>query len=330
MKKSKWLSLLFIITLLLGCSSQQTQTSQPSAIPPTQTTHFLDFDHPRLHEIAGNKPLVIDEITRAKEQGQEYVAVIVKTNDPIYKQELLVFRLADNISTLVYDLGPYYYISLVVENEPDPIWLYNGWALKSYHGIIYKGNNSFLLPVLISFGGGNCYECASLKLISISDKGIATDITPHTNFNPKGFVDVGGLDFRIVATQYYEWGYGACDHVSSPFAFRLFKWQETSYIDVSENEKDFYDQKIAELTTKLQEFWNEPLHACWIMPILANIFFDYESSGRVEYGWEQIQALGDLSHWDIQNTPSEEIQTYHDVFDQLEQRKNEDLATATP
>jgi hypothetical protein len=66
------------------------------------------------------------------------------------------------------------------------------------------------------------------------------------------------------------------------------------------------------------------------MPLLSQVFFNYESSGRVEYGWDQIQELGDLKHWDIQNTPQEEIQSYHSVFDQLEQRKSESLVIPTP
>jgi hypothetical protein len=322
-----------IILMLVGCMGQQTQIVKTPEMTSTSTISttvpFLDFDHPRLHEIAGNGPLIIDEIERTQEKENEYVAVIVRTNDPIFKQELLVFYIADNVSTLIYDLGPFYFMSLAIEVESDPVWLYNGWALRSYHGILYHDKNSFLMPVLIS-NGGNCYDCASLRLINISGKDNVTDITPITKFNPKGFVDVGELDFRILATQYYESDYGACSRANSPFAFRLFKWQGATYVDVSEFEKDFYNQKIADLVIQLQKYWGKPLNACLVMPILANIFFNYESSGRIDYGWDQIQMLGDLGHWDIQNTSPDEIQTYHDVFGQLKQRKNESLVITKP
>ena len=287
---------------------------------PAEAKLWLDFDHPRLHEIVGDKPLIIDEFTRATYHDQEYVAVIVETSDPIYRHEMLAFQITDSAPTLIYDLGPYYYLSFNVEEEKDPLWLYDGWRLKGSYGFRALIENHLFLPILISYGGGNCYDCASMKLISINEKGEAADITPYTNFTPKGFVEVGGVRFRVAATQYYEWSYGACDHVSSPFAFRLYGWNGKTYVDVSKNEKEFYDQKISELVSQLQETWRQPFHSCWAMPTLANIFFDYESSGRAEYGWEQIKSLGDLSHWDIKNTPPEDLKTHQEVFDELEQR----------
>jgi hypothetical protein len=66
------------------------------------------------------------------------------------------------------------------------------------------------------------------------------------------------------------------------------------------------------------------------MPLLSEIFFDYESSGRVAAGWQQIQALGDLSHWDVTNTVLEGLNDYRDAFQALEKRKERDEATVTP
>ncbi len=335
MKNIKWLFLLFVTFLLIGCSNQWNQNSQPTVISPVtiptqQTTPFLDFDNPRLHEIAGNKPLVIDEIVRTQNQDPEYVAVIVKTSDPMLSREMLLFRITDNVSTLIYDLGPFVYMTFDVEREDHPDWLYNGFFLKGFRGFSYFHQNYFELPVITSMGG-NCYDCGTLKLIGINAYGEAIDITPATGFNPKGFVSINNQAiFRVVATRYYEGDYGACVHTASPFAFRLFAWKDTAYIDVSENEKEFYNQKITELVTGLQADYNKPLVSCNVMPTLANIFFDYESSGRVDYGWEQIKSLGDLSHWDVKNTAPEEIQSYHQVFDELEKRKNNDNATPTP
>lgn len=335
MKKSKWLFLLFVISLLMGCSSRQIQTLQPTAIPPTQTIPFLDFDHPRLHEIADGKPLIIREIARTRRyfDGTPYVAVIIDTGDPIFKVKMLVFGLEEANTTLVYESEPYVYMSFNITDE-DPSWLINNgnyYYHQSWAGGIYSIDENYLIVPFHVGNGGNCYDCSGMRIIRITKDGIAKDITPVSEFNAKTYIDINGkFQFEIIATRYYEFDYGACDHVSSPFAFRLFKWQDSTYIDVSKDEKEFYDQKIAELTTSLQTDWNKPLHSCWVMPTLANIFFDYEQSGRIEYGWKQIQLLGDLSHWDIQNTPPEEIQTYHNVFKQLEQRKNQDLSTPTP
>lgn len=321
----------------MSCSNQQIQTPQPTVIPSTQLTPFLDFDHPRLHEIVGDKPLVIREIVRTGRHFDRlpYVAIIIDTGDPVFQVKMLIFRLEESRSVLIYESVPYYYMSFNIF-AVDPSWLIDNTPYYYFNsimgGIGSFGSDYLEIPVEVS-DGGNCYDCSQMKVIGITEDGVAKDITPESGFAPKAFIKPDkslGTPFYIIATQYYEFDYGACDHVSSPFAFRLFKWQGTAYVDISESEKDFYDQKIAEHITKLQTFWNEPLHSCWVMPILANIFFNYESSGRVEYGWEQILELGDLNHWDIQNTPPEEIETYHDVFDQLEQRKNEDLATATP
>lgn len=335
MKISKQLFLFFVIFLLMSCTTQQIETSQPKTNLPAQTSPLLDFDHPRLYEIAGNSPLIIREIARTRRyfDGVPYVAVIIDTGDSVFKVKMLIFRLEKTNATLIYESEPYVYMSFDVVEE-DPSWLMdnsNYYYYRSVMGGIYPIDENYLIVPFHVGNGGNCYDCSGMRVVGITKDGNAKDITPSDEFNAKTYIDLNGkFQFEIIATRYYEFDYGACDHVSSPFAFRLFQWQGTAYTDISENEKDFYDQKIAELTIKLQEFWGEPLHACWVMPTLANIFFDYESSGRVEYGWEQIQALGDLNHWDIQNTPPEEIQTYHDVFDQLEQRKNEDLTTATP
>jgi hypothetical protein len=101
-------------------------------------------------------------------------------------------------------------------------------------------------------------------------------------------------------------------------------------VDVSENEKEFFDEKTAELMNTLQQTYGQPLDSDPVMPLLSQIFFNYESSGRAEDGWGQIKSVGDLGHWDIKNTPPEEIQSYHEVFDLLEQRKNEGSRTSTP
>lgn len=306
--------------LSASCTSQQIQTLQPTVIPPIQTTPFLDFDHPRLHEIAGNKSLVIEELIRISSQGAIFVAVIVDTDDPVLRHEMLLFRIKDNVSTLVYELAPSVHMTFNIENENHPSWLLDEIPPVG-------------LPVRIS-QGGNCYDCGHIVLLSLTKDGKSEDITPVTDFVPKGFIWLTGSGkagrIELVATKYYEGRYGAEVHASAPYAFRLYAWNGSAYVDISKDEKEFYDEKTADVVKQLTKSYGEPLNAGLTMPLLSQIFFNYESSGQVEYGWEQIQIIGNLSHWDIQNTPPEEIQTYHDVFDQLEQRKNEDLATATP
>lgn len=343
MKISRHFFLFLTASLISSCFNPSTQATQstPTSIPtPTiQPAPFLDFDHPRLHEIAGDKPLIIREIIRTRRyfEGTPYAAIIVDTDDPVFKAKMLIFRLETPNALLIYESDAYVYISFDI-TAVDPIWLMdnsNYYFVRSLDGIGGFGSSYLEVPFEVS-NGGNCYDCSGMKVIGINkEDGAVKDITPISKFNPKTFINLGEkleLPFYIIATRYYEFDYGACDHVSSPFAFHIFAWNEDAdaYVDVSENEKEFYDQKIAELTTFLQTRWGGPFHACWIMPTLANIFFNYESSGRVDIGWEQIKSLGDLSHWDINNTEAEEIQSYHDVFDMLEQRKNEDQATPAP
>lgn len=318
MKVFNWLFLLFNI-LLTSCSDQLI-TTNPTSIPPTQTTSFLDFDHPRLHEIAGNKPLVIDEVVRISSQGAAFVAVIVETGDPTLKHQMLMFRVKDNISTLIYDLGTYVNMTFNIEHENHPSWLLDEIPPIG-------------IPVLVS-NGGNCYDCGHIVLIGITQDGEAKDVTPITDFVPKGFVYLTGSEkagrIELVGTRYYEFDYGAKSHVSSPYAFRLYAWDGKVYLDVSESEKEFFDGKTAELINTIQQTYGKPLNSDRVMPLLSQILFNYESSGRVDYGWEQIKILGDLSHWDVENTQPEEIQIYLEVFDLLEQRKNKDKSTPTP
>ncbi|MFN8410799.1 MAG: hypothetical protein U0Z26_00270 [Anaerolineales bacterium] len=339
MKISKWFLLLIIIFVLISCSSPQPQTAEailtPSVSISTETVPFLDFDHPRLHEIAGNNPLVIDEIIRNRpqdSQGVTYVGIIVETGDPIFKKKMLLFQINKSKSELLYESDAYYYLTFNIIAE-DPLWLIdnsNFHYYKSIMGGISQFASNYLEVPFVASNGGNCYDCSGLRVIGILENGLVKDITPDTYFTPKTYIDINNnLQFKIIATRYYESDYGACARAASPFAFRLFAWKDSAYVDVSEDEKEFYDQKISELTTNLQTNYNKPLASCTVMPTLANIFFNYESSGRVDEGWEQINSLGDLSHWDIKSTPPEEIKTYHEVFDELEQRKNVDQTTPT-
>ena len=319
--------LIFVLAACGPAPTEQPAIPTATSAPTLSSYPFLDFDHPRLHEIAGDKSLIIREIVRTRRHfdGTQYVAVIVDTGDPVLAEKMLIFRWEKSSAILIYELAPYYYVSFKIIAE-DPGWLVDNFNYYFYSnvmgGIANFGSNYLEIPVNVSYGG-NCYDCTQMKVIGITKDGIAKDVTPEFGFAVKTFLNLGKnleVPFYIIATHYYEFDYGACDHVSSPFAFRLFAWNGKAYVDVSEDEKDFYDQKIAELTSNIQSYWGKPLHSCWVMPTLANIFFDYELSGRVEYGWKQIQELGDLSHWDIQNTPPEEIQSYHEVFDLLEQR----------
>lgn len=316
--------ILFVGLVLWGCAARQPQIITPSITPvlPTENILFLDFDHPRLHEIADDKPLVIVELARKNDQDSSYVAVVVETGDPMERREMLLFRVTNGVSTLIYDLEPDYYVSLNIQNENHPEWLMKNTS------VIQSG---LQFPVMVS-NGGNCYVCSQMIVIGVTEDGNAKDITPVTDFFPKGFVyttktgRTGRID--LVAVQYYEFDYGAKCHICSPYAFRLYAWDGDNYVDVSEEEVEFYDEKIKELKAAIQNSYGEPFDSL-VMPLLSEMFFHYESSGRVAYGWEQIQKTGDLNHWDIQNTMADEIQTYHEVFDQLKQRRDADLSIAT-
>jgi len=330
-KISKWLFLFLISSLLISCSGKFNETIQPTTTPPTPAVPILDFDHPRLHELAANHPLVIREIVRNRWTEEEaYAAIILDTEDPILRRKMLLFQLTQSGSVLLYESEPYYYMSFNIL-AVDPIWLIDNSSYYFHQtitgGIYPMDENYRIVPVDVSYGG-NCYDCSWMMIIGISENGIAKDITPVIPFTPKTFFDTKGDNkFKIVTTRYYESAYGATSRAGSPFAFRLYSWDGSEFVDVSENEKDFFDQKTAEVISELQKTYAGPLRSNLVMPFLSQIFFNYESSERVEEGWEQIQLLGDLSHWDTQNTPPEEIQAYHKVFDCLEQRKNQGSTT---
>lgn len=341
MKTPKPLLLLFITSVLISCSTQQIQIPQPTTIIPTTiltipTTSFLDFEHPRLHEIAGNKPLVIDEITRSRPDSNQditYAAVIVETGDPIFKKKMLLFQINKSKSVLIYESEAYYFMTFNMIAD-DPIWLIDNSNFNYYRSVmggISQFASSYLEVPFVVSNGGNCYDCTEMKVIGIAKNGTAEDITPAHNFTPKAYIDISNnFKFEIIATRYYEWDYGAASHVGSPYAFRLYAWDGNAYVDVSKEEKDFFDKKTNELVDHIKNSYEKPFVADPIMPFLSEVFFNYESSRRVDFGWEQIKSLGDLSHWDVKNTPPEEIKIYHEVFDELEQRKNEDKVTPTP
>lgn len=265
--------------LLASCSSQQIQTPQPTIIPPTQTVPFLDFDHPRLHEIAGNKPLVIDEIIRTRQnQEPKYVAIIIETDNPVEGQKMLLFRLGNPEVALIYETEVYSYISFntLANSSYWPVDNNNYYYYKTVMGGIYPIDEDYLVVPFVASMGGNCYDCGRMKVIGITKNGVAKDITPASGFVAKSYIDIkGDFQFEIFATHYYEFDYGACVHAASPYAFRLYKWQGSAYVDVSKDEKEFYDQKISGLVSSLQENYNKPLDSCLVMPTLANIFFDY-------------------------------------------------------
>lgn len=328
---SRKILILAVAFILLGCAAQPTKITTPyfiATLAPvaslTTSPSFLDFDHPRLHEIAGGKPLIIDDIVRTNRDNFAFVGVVVETGDPMENNEMLLFRVKDNVSTLIYDLGPYPYISFEIQTENHPDWLAKENFLFIRSGLTF--------PVHIS-NGGNCYMCSNLVLLEASESGMAKDTTPNSDFVTKGFV-MTSMKGRsnlvdIVAVQYYEFDYGAISHSNSPFAFRLYRWDNNQYVDVSKEETEFYDEKIKELVDIIQNTYGAPFKS-WITPLLSEIFFHYESSGRVELGWQQIQKNGDLSHWDAQNTQPEDIQNYHKTFEQLKKRYEADLLTPTP
>lgn len=326
MKKIKKLFLSFLVFASIGCSTQQVEKVHPTVIPTEEIIASFDFDHPRLYEIAGENPLVIREIARTARgiDGTPYVAVIVDTSDPIFRVKVLIFRLENQAVSLIYESDAYYYLSFNIASL-DPDWLIensNYYYYRSFSGGIYSIDENYLILPFEASNGGNCYDCAGMRVIGISENGLAKDITPVAPFTSKTFFDINGsFKFEIVATRYYESSYGAISRAGSPYAFRLYAWNGKEFIDVSENEKEFFDQKIADAVSQLQKTYGTPFKSHIVMPLLSQIFFNYESSGRTEYGWKQIQELGDLKHWDIQNTTPEDIQTYHDVFIQLEQRK---------
>lgn len=303
-------------------------SAEINACPSLTSSLTLEFSHPRLTELANGKPLVINEISHSMIDDKTIVVTIVEidTDEPPLDTKLLIFSKDENDTVeLLYESEPYTFISLNRNVSADPMWMLQyEFPFLSTNS---PSRNSFMrygttraFPFWVSYGG-NCYDCINMRLIGITENGEITEITPKSDFVIKNIIDINQRgNFKVIATRYYEWGYGAESHAGSPFAFRLYDWNGTEYVDVSEDETEFYDEITDSLIQRLEQTYGGELKAYIVMPILSEIFFNYEMSGRAELGWQKIQELGDLSHWDIENTPSEELQTYDEVFTQLEER----------
>ncbi|HTP10229.1 MAG TPA: hypothetical protein VMP08_18375, partial [Anaerolineae bacterium] len=161
----------------------------------TQVSTPLDFDHPRLHELAAGKPLIIVDVARTEFNETSYVAVIVGKNPTGFTlPTLLLFRLDKGGPVLISELrhdewatmffGSEYLNSELLKGDVFKKQLQGGFADRNHNGLPD-------LAVRVS-NGGDCYDCGSLVLLELTKDGGVRDITPVSDFNPNGLADIDG------------------------------------------------------------------------------------------------------------------------------------------
>ncbi len=283
----------------------------------------LDFDHPRLHELAAGKPLIILDVARTEFNETSYVAVIVGQNPTGFTDPtLLVFRLGDRGPTLISELRRTEWATMFFDSEYLNFELLKGDVFKEqlHSGFADRNRNGLPeLAVRVS-NGGNCYDCGRLLLLELTEDGGVRDITPISDFNPNGLADIDGDGkLEVATTRFFEFGFGSLAHAGSPYALRLYSWnqQTDKYEEASKQFTSFYDNQIASLGTEIVSTYGQPLDAPIILPKLASILFHYEVTGRLQQGWSEVQSLGRLENWNISKTKSDYLELYHQVFDDL-------------
>ncbi len=289
----------------------------------TQASTPLDFDHPRLHELAAGKPLIILDVARTEFNETSYVAVIVGQNPTGFTNPtLLVFRLGDSGPTLISELRRTEWATMFFDSEYLNSELLKGDVFKErlQSGFADRNHNGLPdLAVRVS-NGGTCYDCGSLLLLELTKDGGVRDITPVSDFNPNGLVDINGDGkLEVAATHFYEFGFGSLGRAGSPYALRLYSWNQQTdrYEEASKQFTSFYDDQIARLRTEITGTYGQPLDAPIILPKLASILFHYEVTGRLQQGWSEVQSLGRLENWNIAKTKSDYLELYHQVSDDL-------------
>jgi|GEM_PF-6800958 hypothetical protein len=313
MKDTSNLTRLFVLSMLsVLILSACSQASTP-----------LDFDHPRLHELAAGKPLIILDVARTEFNKTSYVAVIIGQNPTGFTNPtLLVFRLDTNGPVLISELRHDEWATMFFDSEYLNSELLKGDVFKEQLQSGFADRNHNGLPdlaVRVS-NGGNCYDCGSLLLLELTKDGGVRDITPVSAFNPNGLADIDGDGtLEVATTRFYEFGFGSLARAGSPYALRLYKWnpQFDAYEEASQQFTRFYDGQINQLRNEIVSTYGQPLWAPIILPKLASVLFHYEVTGRLLQGWGEVQSSGRLENWDTAKTKPDYLELYHEVFDDL-------------
>ncbi len=329
MKKNLLLPITIIILLIIayffanktnvgGIFRTPTPTATQIITPTSVPAMVLDFDHPILHTISNGNPLKITELRRIYFET-EYVVVIVETSDIASRNILLIFNIAeDEEPVLVYEKRGYSIYMKIPQT-----WLVHENYMQFDTGGFSDRNGNGLPELAVNFnlGDGNCYDCRGLLLVEITANGHVKDITPESDFTPKYFTANDSGKVWLVATHFYEGQFGTQSRAGSPRATQIYLWNENtdSYIDVSKTEVAYYDNGIDIKKKTIESTFEKPLKTSDVMPELAMILFDYEVSGRLEYGWNEIQSLAQLDNWDIKNTSPDELEIYNRIYSILKE-----------
>lgn len=304
--------LLILSVIIAGCQRLP---------PPT----VLDFDHPRLQQLAKFKPIEIEEVDRLrwdKSTGFQatrdtssnhgtFIAMVVshyRLQESYRMQSLLLFRRFNDKTTLIWESQPEWRISL---GPKDSIY-HQGFADRNL-------NNLPDLAFEVSFGGNTH---GSLVILEFTRAGRVRDITPRSHLQASDTKDIDGDGmFEVIAFREYQSDFGSEAHAGSPIESRIYEWQGNAYKDASAKFAGYFDAKIAESIKRILASYDQPFLSGTVSPLLAQTFFDYEATKRTKEGWSQVLSLGDLDNWVyIKDAHPDEIAKYRRVLDRLRKR----------
>lgn len=303
---------------------------------PAKIAH--EIQTPKLRQLAklqpGKKPIAIKQVERIDWNNAGYLAVVVKQYAPIGylddseetrtipAQSLLIFRRYRNQTKLLEKIGPHFYLS--IRDEERFLSLGNNFEGLPQNGFSDRNGNGLPdLGIGFNHGGGNCSDCGSFMVVELTANRGVRDITPKTNLNPQGTIDVnhdGKLE--VIATRFYDGDFGSEGHAGSPYESRIYEWQGNAYKDASKKSSAYYDDQIAELRKIIKGTYRQPFVSYGVSPVLVQMFFDYEAMGKADKGWSEVLSLGDFEHWNIRNSSADEIAKYERVRDRLRKRVN--------
>ncbi len=296
----------------------------------------LGFDHPRLHELARSKPIKVEAIERIKwdktnkenldtQRDHGTFVAVVSTNQEDSSfgpaRSLLLFRLHRGKPVLLWESEPQFNISLYSDDG------FRGGQLdaKEFDGLAQNGfsdRNQNSLPDL-AFGvsnGGNCSDCGSVILLELTLDDQVRDITPNSDLNPNGLIDLNDdWKIEVITTDHHDADFGSNSHAGSPYESRVYEWQGDSYKEASVKFASYYDRKNAELKDRIKRTYDRRFISSVVSPLLAQMFFNYEAIQRTEEGWKEVVSLGNLENWEIKPSRSNETK-YRRVLNRLRKR----------
>jgi len=138
--------------------------------------------------------------------------------------------------------------------------------------------------------GGNCWTCASLRVFQVKDHRCIEFFTnlPETQVI-YGIIDLNedGIKELIVLDAEWEVESGLC-HACSPSVDIIYTWKKNRYKKASVEFPFYYDERIKELVSKIEESVRDGSLEYYIGRSMS-AFFNYLEKGEREKGWEVFE-----------------------------------------